>query len=166
MKSSTFIQRSSPIRIVSLFCEIDDFFLAYKKYKATHCRFPTARPPETRGCPRQLHPSEVMTLLIAFHKSQYRTFKHFYERHVYVYWRAEFPNLVSYSRFAQLKQRVLTLLEIYLYVHFGECSGISFVDATRLRGCDNKRISGHRVFAGIAGRSKTSMGVSTVSNFT
>ena len=99
-----------------------------------------------------------MTLLIAFHQSGYRTFKHFYERHVCVYWRAEFPNLVSYSRFVQLKQEVLTLLTLYLHVNLGECSGVSFVDSTRLRVCDNKRISSHRVFAAHAGRSKTSMG--------
>ena len=71
---------------------------------------------------------------------------------------SEFPNLVSYSRFVQLKQEVLRLLTLYLHVHLSECSGISFVDSTRLRVCDNKRISSHRVFAEHAGRSKTSMG--------
>ena len=99
-----------------------------------------------------------MTILIAFHQSGYRTFKHFYTRHVCVYWRAEFPHLVSYSRFVQLKKEVLMLLTLYLHAHLGECSGISFVDSTRLRVCDNKRISSHRVFAAHAGRSKTSMG--------
>ena len=143
--------------ILTLFCEIDDFFLAYEKCKAKHC-LPKTTPPETRGCPRKLHHSEVMTLLIAFHQSGYRTFKHFYERHVCLYWHAEFPNLVSYSRFVQLKKEILTLLTLYLHAHFGECSGISFVDSTRLRVCENKRISSHRVFLAHAGRSKTSMG--------
>lgn len=143
--------------IITLFCKVDDFFLAYEKWQATHC-LPETTPLETRGRPRQLHPSEVMTLLIAFHQSKYRTFKHFYEKHVCVYLCAEFPHLVSYSRFVQLKQEVLTLLTLYLHAHLGECSGISFVDSTRLRVCDNKRISSHRVFAEHAGRSKTSMG--------
>ena len=115
-------------------------------------------PTETRERPRSLHPSEVMTILIAFHQSNYRTFKHFYNKHVCVYWRAYFPNLVSYCRFVQLKREVLTLLNVYLQTHLGECSGISFVDSTRLRVCDNKRISAHRVFAEHAGRGKTSMG--------
>ena len=145
------------MNIITLFCKIDDFFLAYEKWQTRHC-LPETTPPETRGRPRQLHPSEVMTLLIAFHQSGYRTFKHFYERHVCVYWCAEFPHLVSYSRFVQLKKEVLTLLTLYLHAHLGECSGISFVDSTRLRVCDNKRISSHRVFAEHAGRSKTSMG--------
>ena len=50
------------------------------------------------------------------------------------------------------------LLTLYLHLNLGACSGISFVDSTRLRVCDNKRISSHRVFAEHAGRSKTSMG--------
>ena len=145
------------MNIITLFCNIDDFFLAYEKWQATHC-LPETTPQETRGRPRQLHPSEVMTILIAFHQSGYRMFKHFYERHVCVYWRAEFPHLVSYSRFVQLKKEVLMLLRFYFHVHSGECSGISFVDSTRLRVSDNKRISSHRVFAEHAGRSKTSMG--------
>lgn len=143
--------------IVTLFCKIDDFFLAYEAHLAPRS-LEDGKPTETRGRPRSLHPSEVMTLLIAFHQSGYRTFKHFYEKQVCLYWRAEFPNLVSYSRFVQLKQEVLTLLTLYLHAHLGECSGVSFVDSTRLRVCDNKRISSHRVFAAHAGRSKTSMG--------
>ena len=143
--------------IVSLFCKTDDFFLAYEAYLVPRS-LEDGNPTETRGRPRSLHPSEVMTILIAFHQSGYRTFKHFYERHVCVHWCAEFPNLVSYSRFVQLKKEVLMLLMLYLHAHLGECSGISFVDSTRLRVCDNKRISSHRVFAAHAGRSKTSMG--------
>ena len=49
-------------------------------------------------------------------------------------------------------------MTLYLHVNFGECSGISFVDSTRLRVCDNKRISSHRVFREHAECSKTSMG--------
>ncbi len=145
------------MRILTLFCKIDDFFLAFEAFLASRS-LQDDKPIETRGCPRSLHDSEVMTIIIAFHQSGYRTFKHFYEKHVCVYWCAEFPNLVSYSRFVQLKKEVLQLLVIFLDVHKGECSGTSFVDATRLRVCDNKRISAHRVFAEYAGRSKTSMG--------
>jgi len=143
--------------IVSLFCEIDDFFMMYEAHISRDC-LPSEASSETRGRPRCLHPSEVMTILIAFHQSNYRTFKHFYLKHVCVYWRAEFPTLVSYSRFVQLKKEVLTLLKLYLGTHLGACSGVSFVDSTRLRVCDNKRISAHRVFAAEAERSKTSMG--------
>ena len=145
------------MNIITLFCEIDDFFLAYEKWVSTQC-LPETTPLETRGRPRRLHPSEVTTILIAFQQSNYRTFKHFYLKHVCVYWRAEFPHLVSYSRFVQLQKEVLTVLTFYLSTHLGTCSGISFVDSTRLRVCDNRRISSHRVFVSEAGCSKTSMG--------
>ena len=52
----------------------------------------------------------------------------------------------------------MEVLTFYLSAHLGTRSGLSFVDSTRLRVCDNKRISSHRVFAGQAERSKTSMG--------
>ena len=145
------------MNIITLFCEIDDFFLAYEKWKATEC-LPETTVIERRGRPRKLHPSEVMTILIGFHQSNYRTFKHFYLNHVCVYWQTEFPQLVSYTRFVQLQQDVLILLTDYLSATLGECSGVSFVDSTRLRVCDNKRISSHKVFTGRAERSKTSMG--------
>ena len=145
------------MNILTLFCEIDDFFLAYEKWVSTQC-LPETPPLETRGRPRRLHPSEVMTLLIAFHQSNYRTLKHFYLKHVCVYWGDEFPHLVSYSRFVQLQSEVLTLLVSYLSTTLGDCSGVSFVDSTRLRVCDNRRISSHRVFANVAECSKTSMG--------
>ena len=146
------------MNIITLFCEIDDFFLAYEKWVSTQC-LPETPPLETRGRPRQLHPSEVMTLLIAFHQSNYRTLKHFYLKHVCVYWGDEFPHLVSYSRFVQLQSEVLTLLVSYLSTTLGDCSGVSFVDSTRRpRVCDNRRISSHRVFADVAECSKTSMG--------
>ena len=145
------------MNIIPLFCEIDDFFLHYEKWIAPQC-LTEGSTIETRGRPRQLHPSEVMTLLIAFHQSGYRTFKHFYLQHVCVYWCAKFPNLVSYSRFVQLKKEVLAPFNVYLSANLGTCSGISFVDSTRLRVCDNRRISSQKVFAGHAGCSKTSMG--------
>ena len=146
------------MQIVSLFCEIDDFFLEYEvSYVSSRC-LPSESGCETRGRPRRLHPSEVMTILIAFHQSNYRTFKHFYLKHVCVYWRTAFPHLVSYSRFVERKKEVLTLLTFYLGTRLGEYSGVSFVDSTRLRVCDNRRIASHRVFAGVAERSKTSMG--------
>ena len=143
--------------IVSLFCEIHDFFIMYETHLARHC-LPNQTPSERRRRRRQLHASEVMTLLVAFHQSNYRTLKHFYERHVCVYWTSEFPNLVSYPRFVQLQQEVLMLLTLYLQTRLGRCSGISFVDSTPLRVCHNRRTSARRVFLPNAGRGKTSMG--------
>jgi len=58
----------------------------------------------------------------------------------------------------QLQKEVLTLLKLYLSTTLGACSGVSFVDSTCLRVCKNPRIASQKVFAGKAGRSKTSIG--------
>ena len=143
--------------IVALFCEIDDFFLALMKYQVEY-HLQDAQPAENRGRPRSLHPSEIMTILISFHQSNYRSFKDYYQRHVCVYLRWAFPNLVSYTRFVELKKEMLGCLSLYLYTRFGSCDGISFIDSTRLPVCHNRRIPSHRVFAKEADRGKTSMG--------
>jgi hypothetical protein len=62
----------------------------------------------------QLHPSEVMTILIHFHQSHYRTFKAYYTEHVQVHLSGEFPHLVSYQRFVALIPSVQIPLLAYL----------------------------------------------------
>ena len=143
--------------IVSLFCEIDDFFLALETYKS-HRELASTESVEKRGRPRRLHPSEIMTLLISFHQSRYRSFKAYYQQHVCLYLRWAFPNLVSYNRFVELKKEVLEVAYVYLYTRFGNCSGISFIDSTPIVVCQNRRIATHRVFAEQATLSKNSLG--------
>ena len=62
----------------------------------------------------QLCPSEVMTILIHFHQSHYRTFKAYYMEHVQVHLTREFPRLVSYQRFIALIPSVLVPMLAYL----------------------------------------------------
>jgi transposase len=107
---------------------------------------------------RGLSLSEVMTLLILFHQSHYRDFKAFYTEHVRVHLCAEFPGLVSYSRFVEFIPETLIPLCVYLRSCCGTCTGISFLDSTRLVVCHNRRITQHKVFAGLAARGKTSVG--------
>jgi hypothetical protein len=103
-----------------------------------------------------------MTILILFHQSHYRTFKAFYIDHAWVHLHGEFPGLVSYGHFVDATRTpsVLLLLCGYLKHRFGDCTGISFIDATTLDVCDNRRIPQHRVFAGLAERGtlRASMG--------
>jgi hypothetical protein len=40
----------------------------------------------------------------------------------------------------------------------GACTGISFIDSTKLAVCENLRIPQHRQFTGIARRGKTTLG--------
>ena len=143
--------------IVLLFCEVYDFIIAYEKYKAAH-QFPTNQRLETRGRKPILHASEVMTILILFHQSYYRTLKAFYTKHVQDHLRWVFPNLVSYNRFVELQQEVLEPLVVFLHTRSGTCNGISFIDSTLLPVCHNRRIPTHRVFAEQASLSKNSVG--------
>ena len=99
-----------------------------------------------------------MTILVHFHQSQYRTFKDYYQKHVCQHLRWAFPNLVSYNQFVALMPEVQLPLTIYLYTRFGICDGVSFIDSTPLRVCNNRRIPGHRVFAQQAERGKNSLG--------
>lgn len=99
-----------------------------------------------------------MTILILFQQSGSRTFKGFSTQHVPVHLRAEFPHLVSYTRFVARMPRVLLPLAVYLHTQLGACTGSSFVDATSLVACRNARVPQHQVFRADARRGKTSVG--------
>jgi hypothetical protein len=140
--------------LLELFCDIDDFMLSFTpQWKASQLAAGNHR--ERAG---QLCPSEVMTILIHFHQSHYRTFKAYYLETVQMHLNREFPHLVRYQRFVALIPRMMIPLLAYLQSRYGACTGISFIDSTSLEVCDPKRISGHRVFAADARRGKTSMG--------
>lgn len=111
-----------------------------------------------RNRQRALALSEIMTIIVLFHVSGYRNFKQFYKQFVSLHLTAEFPALVSYSRFVQFEPEALIPLAAYLQTRAGRCTGISFVDATKLAVCENLRIPQHKQFADLAGRSKTSTG--------
>jgi hypothetical protein len=102
--------------------------------------------------------SEILTILIAFHQEGYRNFKGYYTKKVCQDWASAFPKRVSYQRFIDWLPSTLIPLCAYLRRCFGSCTGISFIDATSLKVCHNKRISQHRVFRDLAARGKTSVG--------
>jgi len=140
--------------VLELFCDVDDFMLSF----APHWSASQVSAGKQRERMGQFYPSEVMTILIHFHQSHYRTFKAYYTEHVQLHLSSEFPHLVSYQRFVALMPSVLVPLLAYLQSRYGACTGISFIDSTALEVCDPKRISQHRVFAADAKRGKTSMG--------
>lgn len=114
---------------------------------------------KSRNKPCKLSDSEVITIMIAFHLGGYRNLKHFYTQYVQVHLTGDFPETVSYNRFVELQQKALFPMVIFLkMMRLGSCTGISFVDSTPLRVCNNKRIYNHKVFDGIAERGKSTMG--------
>ena len=141
--------------LLEMFCDVDEFWQAFESnWEASQLEAGQMK----RKRKPQLCESEIMTILIHFHQSGYRTFKGYYTNYVSKQLRGEFPKLVSYNRFVELIPRVVLPLCAYLRCRFGEATGIAFVDATALAVCRNKRISRHKVFQGLAARGKTSMG--------
>ena len=123
--------------ILELFCSVDDFWQQFAP-SWQHDLLTSGQRQRMRLT--DMHPSEIMTILILFHQSHYRTFKAYYTEYVHRHLRSEFPILVSYSRFVELMPTVLVPLVAYLHTQLGQCSGISFIDSTPLAVCHNARI--------------------------
>ena len=58
-----------------LFCSVDDFWKTFKKDWEEHM---IGSDKSKRGPEARFSISEMMTIVILFHQSNYRTFKHFY----------------------------------------------------------------------------------------
>jgi hypothetical protein len=141
--------------ILDLYCSVDEF---WQRFAPARERELLASGQRHRRRATRLHPSEIMTIVILFQQSGYRTFKAFYTQHVQQHLRAEFPQLVSYSRFVELLPGILAPLSVYLHTQLGDCTGISFIDSTALAVCHTARIHQHRVLAVDARLGKTSVG--------
>lgn len=141
--------------ILPLFFEIDEFC---REFEPLWRKRLLADGLKQRHRQRRLSLSEVMTILVLFHQSGYRNLKQFYLEFVCVYLSAEFPALVSYNRFVEFERDALLPLAAYLETRRGKCTGVSFIDSTKLSVCTNLRIPRHKQFAGFAGRGKTSVG--------
>lgn len=141
--------------LLELFVSVDDFCQVFLPLWESQLLAEGSRKRRRSG---QLSTSEVMTILIHFHQSQYRNFKAYYTEYVCQRLYAEFPKLVSYERFVILMLSVLGPLSAYLKSLYGGCRGLSFIDSTALKVCNNHRIHTYKTFAGIAQRAKGSLG--------
>ena len=145
----------SILDLESLYCSVDTFWQQFAPWWERE-QLASGRCPRRRAT--RLHPSEIMTIVILFQESGYRTFKGFYTQYVQTHLQGEFPHLLSDTRFVALIPRVLLPLAVYLQTQLGTCTGISFVDSTTITVCKNARIAQHRVFRVDARRGKTSVG--------
>lgn len=117
------------------------------------------------GVCRKNHPcsltlSEVMTILIYYHYSDYRHFKAYYQKGIQGCFKADFPTAPSYNRFVELIPRAFLPLMAFV-IHRCESArrtGIYFVDSTKLEVCFISRAHQHKVFRGFAAKCKTSTG--------
>ncbi len=140
-------------QITNIFCVVDEFMLEFEAHLSAHLigNKPKIEP--------KMVSSEVMTIMILFQLSGVRCFKWFYLKYVQKHLQDDFPKTVSYNRFVELQKQVVLPMAVFAKTCcLGNCSGISFMDSTPLRVCNNKRIFNHKVFDGIATRGKSTMG--------
>ncbi len=135
-----------------LYCNIDDYLKNNQQnlLAITSCKAKT-------GPRNSLSISEVLTILIGYHKSSFDCFKNYYIKTILLYHQRDFK-LVSYVQFIRLIKDTLSFLTLILNNLFDKCTGISFVDSTSIPVCENYRIYSHQVFEGFAKRSKTTKG--------
>jgi hypothetical protein len=140
-------------KITEIFCLVDEFC---QEFDTTTQPFLLGKPSKR---PPVMSKSEVIMICLLFHLGGFRCFKHFYLYYVQRHMQAEFPRTVSYNRFVELSQSVLLPMSIFLKTCcLGKCTGISFVDSTPIRVCNNKRIKRNKVFKDIAKVGKSTMG--------
>ena len=140
-------------KITEIFCLVDEFCLQFIPFLEKNSIGNKSKRPPT------MSQSEIVSIMIFFHLSGFRCFKHFYIFYVQKHMQAEFPKTVSYNRFTELMQSNILPLTMFLKTCcMGGCTGISFVDSTPVRVCKNKRIKNNKVFKDIAKVGKSTMG--------
>lgn len=140
-------------KITDIFCLVDEFTQKFTPFLQAHSIGNKSKRPPI------MSQSEIITIMIIFHLSGFRCFKHFYVFYVQKHMKDDFPNTVSYNRFTELMQSNILPLTMFLKTCcMGSCTGISFVDSTPIRVCKNKRINNNKVFKDIAKVGKSTMG--------
>ncbi len=141
--------------ITELFCKIDDFCKSFEPNSHKHL---IAQAKSSRNRATSISLSELMTITVLFHQLRFRQFKAFYLHYLKAFLHREFPNLPSYNRCVELIPRCLMGLSAFFQTIKSTCTGVSFIDSTKLAVCHNRRIPRHQVFKDYATRGKGSLG--------
>lgn len=141
-------------KLTELFCVVDNFCQVFEPEWNKHLLESGQKQRQRKS---KLSLPELMTIVILFHQLRYRHFKAFYTGFVCAYLKPFFPHLLSYQRVIELMPSCLAGLSALFETLKGECTGISFVDATPLKVCHNRRITRHKTFADYAARGKNSV---------
>ena len=74
------------------------------------------------------------------------------------YLKEYFPNLLSHTRFMQIKNKVIAPLIKMLAGNKSKKTGIYFIDSSPLKVCHIRRAKRHKTFDEVASYGKSSMG--------
>lgn len=143
-------------KLIKLFIEIDDLWIAYKKYERSRVSGKLRKPTRVP----QLSVAEICTILVAYHYSGYKCFEYYYKNKVLLELRADFPSAPTYEGFLRYISRAVPVLYLWLLKSCctAQQTGLYFVDAKRLEVCHLKRAHSNKVFDGVAAKGKSSMG--------
>lgn len=134
--------------LTEIFVETDDLYKAYLNWCSQHgftSLFRTKRHP-------RLSPSEVVTIIIAYHLSGYKCFEYYYRHCILKTFLHDFPLAPSYKRFVSY---IISALPLLLVLAMNKCrqsvhSGYYFIDSKKLEVCHIRREKDHKVFEGLA----------------
>jgi hypothetical protein len=128
----------TPDRITEIFCIADDFCKEFAiEFKNIQLQPDDGRRHRNRS--PEMSDSEIITVLMLFHFGAFHNFNHFYLFYIGEHLKKEFPKQLSYNRFLEIEHRVFVPMMFFLNtVCFGKCTGITFVDSTKIAVCHNK----------------------------
>lgn len=142
--------------LTQIFYDVDNFCKNIEKYLDAHS-IPSNVSALLKRKSKKMSLSDIMTTVIYFHHSGYRTFKKYYKECGAL--KGAFDGTMSYNRFIEVMQQILLPLTAFMNLCCkGNCSGFGFIDSTKLQVCHNLRINRNKVFSGMAARGKTSTG--------
>ena len=142
------------IDITAMFVCLDDFSKAYEASEKARL-LPKQGHREREG---YLSLGEMLLIVVLYHFSAYKDFKHFYRYGVCQEYRSYFRQVPCYARFVQLMPRLFVPLCMIFHALKGEETGTYFLDSTCLPVCHNKRRYRNKVFKGLAESGKSIMG--------
>ena len=99
-------------KVTEIFCMADDFCKFFDAMTAKYTLKPTGKRKYHRNS--TMSKAEVMLIIILFHDSGYRCFKHFYLEKVCKQLRHLFPKVVSYNRIVELERDVVIPLTLFI----------------------------------------------------
>ncbi len=143
------------MELITTFYIIDEFCQEFEsKWRAQRITSGEGQ----RNRPSKLSLSEILTIMVHFHQSHHRNFKHYYLDYVCTQLSSDFPNLVSYGRFIEIMSEMTVPMATLLTSLLSNPSIANYIDSTKLVVCHNRRIRRNKVFKGLAARGKSSMG--------
>lgn len=143
--------------ITRIFVETDDLYQAYLVWsKNAAIGFSIHLPKRSP----KLSPSEVTTIIVAYHLSGYKCFEYYYHEVILGPYLRLFPDAPSYKRFVCYIVRALPLLFLMLLCKCNEAirTGHYFIDSKKVEVCHLRREKSHCVFKDYARKGKSAAG--------